>query len=105
MNPQFEHGILTMINELSTGEMRDLVRDLGINLDMEFLNIGDLQKKREQLLIYPSDHNFQYLMNALFTPLDMTDYESNFVGYNEVGGALPLNSHSHLKPYMDEPLP
>jgi hypothetical protein len=31
-------------------------------------------------------------MNALFTPLDMTDYENTFVGYNEVGGAIPFNN-------------
>ena len=34
--------------------------------------------------------NFNYFMNALFSPLDMTDYEDNFVGLNEVGGALPI---------------
>lgn len=34
--------------------------------------------------------NFTYLMNALFSPLDMTDYEDAFVGFNEVGGSLPI---------------
>lgn len=27
-----------------------------------------------------------YLMNAMFTPLDMTDHEEAFVGWNEIGG-------------------
>jgi hypothetical protein len=86
-NNQFENGVLTYLNEATYGEMRDLVRELGINSDsLEFMNVGDLQKKRETLLTQPSDHNFNYLMNALFTPLDMTDYEDTFVGFNEVGG-------------------
>lgn len=56
-NPQFEHGILTMINEVSVGDMRDLVKDIGINNDsLEFYNTQDLQKKRENLLVFPSDH-------------------------------------------------
>lgn len=44
-------------------------------------------------------------MNALFTPLDMTDYENTFVGFNEVGGALPINSYSLLRPMQEEPGP
>lgn len=90
-NPQFENGLLTYLNEASYGEMRDLIRDVGINSDhMEFFNVGDLAKKREQLFVHQSDHNYNYLMNALFTPLDMTDYEDTFVGYNEVGGGIPF---------------
>lgn len=92
-NPQFENGILTYLNEATYGEMRDLVRDVGISSDnIEFVNVGDLAKKREQLFVHQSDHNFNYLMNALFTPLDMTDYENTFVGYNEVEGAIPFNN-------------
>lgn len=42
-NPQFENGVLTYLNEASMGEMRDLVRDVGIHTDnMEFFNVGDL---------------------------------------------------------------
>ena len=42
-NPQFENGLLTYLNEASYGEMRDLIREVGINTDrMEFVNIGDL---------------------------------------------------------------
>ena len=86
--------------------MKDLVKDIGINSDsLEFMNVGDLQKHRERLLFHPSDHNFNYLMNALFTPLDMTDYEDNFVGWNEVGGLLPIQGHNLLKPVTEEPWP
>ncbi len=105
-NAQFENGVLTYLNEATYGEMRDLVRDVGINQDnLSFLNVGDLQKKREQMFIQGSDHNFGYLMNALFTPLDMTDYENTFVGYNEVAGAIPFNTPALLKPVIEEPWP
>ena len=86
--------------------MRDLVREIGIDSDnLEFFSVGDLQKQREKLLVYPSDHNFNYLMNALFTPLDMTDYESTFVGFNEIAGSIPINNYTMLKPLTEEPWP
>jgi hypothetical protein len=44
-------------------------------------------------------------MNALFTPLDMTDYESSFVGFNDVPGSLPINNYTMLKPVTEEPWP
>jgi hypothetical protein len=44
-------------------------------------------------------------MNALFTPLDMTDYENTFVGFNEIPGALPIHSINLLKPLIEEPWP
>lgn len=44
-------------------------------------------------------------MNALYTPIDMTDYEEKFVGFDEFGGLLPL-SHTHtLRAIMEEPFP
>jgi hypothetical protein len=86
--------------------MRDLVTEVGVGGEhMEFVNVGDLMKKREASFIHQSDHNINYLMNALFTPLDMTDYENTFVGYNEINGALPINSPSLLKPVIEEPFP
>jgi hypothetical protein len=72
---------------------------------MEFFNVGDLAKQREKSFVHASDHNFNYLMNALFTPLDMTDYENTFVGFNEIGGALPVNNPSLLRPVIEEPWP
>ena len=86
--------------------MRDLIRDIGIQQDtLEFFNVGDLAKKREQLFTHASDHNFSYLMNALFTPLDMTDYENTFVGYNELSGSIPINNPHLLKNVTEEPWP
>ena len=44
---------------LSDLARRDLIRDVGIHQDnMEFFNVGDLAKKREQLFVHASDHNF-----------------------------------------------
>jgi hypothetical protein len=58
-NPQFEHGLLSYLNEASYGEMRDMIRELGIKADnLEFVNVGDLQKRREASLTTQSDHNF-----------------------------------------------
>lgn len=44
-------------------------------------------------------------MNALFTPIDMTDYEEDFVGWDELSGALPINNVSWLSPIQEEPHP
>jgi hypothetical protein len=42
-NPQFENGLLTFLIEGSMGEMKDLVKDVGIADDkIEFFNVGDL---------------------------------------------------------------
>jgi hypothetical protein len=40
----------------------------------------------------------------MFTPLDMTDHEENFVGWNEVGGELPINRLSWLEVIKPEPI-
>lgn len=44
-------------------------------------------------------------MNALFTPLDMTDYESSFVGLDELQGKLSLDLSAVLKATQDSLLP
>lgn len=92
-NTQMANGVLSYVNEAAYGELRDLITDVGIKDDtIEFVNLAKLNKKREQLL-FPSDIQFRYLQNALFTPLDMTDYEDNFVSWRELPGALPI-AHS-----------
>lgn len=35
----------------------------------------------------------------------MTDYEDNFVGFNEIGGSLPISHIGNLKPVIEEPWP
>ena len=44
-------------------------------------------------------------MSALFTPLDMTDYETNFVGWNEGTGLLPLEKPNWITEIAPEPHP
>lgn len=42
-NTQYEQGVLTYLNEVTYGEMRDLVRDVGINNDsVNFYSVNDL---------------------------------------------------------------
>jgi hypothetical protein len=104
-NPQMENGILTYLNEAAYGDMRALLKDIGMNRDsIRFYNIGDIRKLSENQL-HETDDNFKYLMNALFTPVDMTDHEEDFVGWDELPGALPINNISWLSPLQDERMP
>jgi len=99
---QIEHGILTYINEAAYGEMRDLLNDIGLKDEtIPFTNYAKLKKWGEQSL-HEGDSQFHYLMNALFTPVDMTDYQDQFVGWNEIGGNVPINRQSWLLPFMPE---
>jgi hypothetical protein len=41
-------------------------------------------------------------MNALFTPLDMTDYEHNIIGFNEFDSPLPIANIHLLRPIIEE---
>ena len=56
-------------------------------------------------MLNESDNQFQYFMSALFTPLDMTDYETDFVGWNELPGCLPLDRPNWLTSIAPEPHP
>jgi hypothetical protein len=104
-NPQMENGVLTYLNEAAYGDMRALLKDIGMNRDtIKFYNLQDIRDLSKNQL-HESDGNFKYLMNALFTPIDMTDYEEDFVGWNELPGALPINNVSWLSPLQEEPHP
>mmetsp|Transcript_2464 Transcript_2464/g.3410 ORF Transcript_2464/g.3410 Transcript_2464/m.3410 type:complete len:338 (+) Transcript_2464:1361-2374(+) len=104
-NTQFEHGLLTYLREGAYGELGDLVKEVGIKRDtIPFYNLTEFRKFKDNL-VHDSDHQFTYLMNALFTPLDMTDYETDFVGWNELPGALPLNRPNWLTEITPEPHP
>mmetsp|Transcript_7241 Transcript_7241/g.6355 ORF Transcript_7241/g.6355 Transcript_7241/m.6355 type:complete len:214 (+) Transcript_7241:1560-2201(+) len=94
-----------MINEVATGEMKDLIRDVGINSDMDFMSSVEFQKNRDNLLAWQSDNNFKYFANALFTPIDMTEYETMFTGFGEMSGFLPISGANQMTPYMEELLP
>jgi hypothetical protein len=104
-NPQFEYGLLTYLREGAFGELADLVKEVGIKREtIPFFNLTDYRKLKENML-QESDNQLKYLMGALYTPLDMTDYETGFVGWNEISGFLPLSKPNWLTEIQPEPHP
>jgi hypothetical protein len=56
--PNMDHGILTYLNEAAYGEMRDLIRDVGINKDaIPHYNIDRMEYHKKNL-IHESDDRF-----------------------------------------------
>lgn len=43
------------------------------------------------------------MVNGRFTMLDMTDYDYNFSGPDEIGGQLPIANWGLLQPLIKEP--
>jgi len=104
-NTQFENGVLTYANEASWGDLRDLLKDVGINKQtIQFSNVADLMKTKDKRL-NGNDGQFDNLRNARFTQVDMTDYLYDFPSLNELGGHLPINGISLLAPLMPEMWP
>lgn len=100
-----ENGILTYLSEAAYGDMEKLVREVGINRDtIEFFNVQDVKELRSKMS-FESDVMLPKLLNALFTPLDMTDYEEDFVGWKEFPGALPISRSQWLDMRRMEPWP
>jgi len=93
---QFEHGILTYLREGSYGDLAELVKEVGIKRDtIPFYNLEEVRKYKDNM-VHDTDHQFQYLMSALFTPIDMTDHETNFISWNELPGLLPITRPNWL---------
>ena len=44
-------------------------------------------------------------MSALFTPLDMTDYETDFISWRETPGIVPIERPNWLLRIKPEPHP
>ena len=89
-NRQFEYGLLQYLYEGSGGELADLVKEVGIKRDsIPYYNVEKFRQFKDNL-IHDSDHQFNSLMCALFTPLDMTDHETEFLGWNELPAMPPL---------------
>jgi hypothetical protein len=66
-NTQFENGVLTYVNEAAWGDLRDLLKDIGINKQtIRFANVQDLIKKKDQK-VHASDINYDNIKNARFT--------------------------------------
>jgi len=48
-NPQMENGVLTYLNEAAYGDMRDLIRDVGLNKDaIPFYNLAAMNKIKQK---------------------------------------------------------
>ena len=103
-NTSFEQGVLTYVNEAAWGDLRDLLKDIGLNREtVRYSNVSDLIKAKDERT-YESDINFKNLLNARFTMIDMTDYESTFSGFNEME-TLPLSNIGHISILNPEPWP
>jgi hypothetical protein len=45
---QFENGVLTYVNEAAWGDLRELLKDIGINNQtIRFSNVSDLLKAKD----------------------------------------------------------
>jgi hypothetical protein len=103
-NTSFEQGVLTYVNEAAWGDMRDLLKDIGINREtVQYSNVSELVKAKDERK-YESDINFKNLLNARYTMIDMTDYEDTFSGFNEME-TLPLSAIGHISILNPEPWP
>lgn len=75
---------MTYVNEASWGDLKELLKDVGINKhSIRFNNVADILKSRETYIM-ESDKNWRVLANQRFQQLDMTDYEFDFPSVNEV---------------------
>ena len=102
---QLENGILTYLNESAYGEMKKLIKDVGIKDEtIEFVNLAMRMKNMDQLT-HPHDYKFKYLNNALFTPLDVSDYDENFVSFKETDERPFMPSNYLMDDMNPEALP
>ena len=59
MNNQFENGLLTYLNECAWGDLRDLLKDVGINKEtIRFLNVSDAVKAKDDM-VKDNDRNLR----------------------------------------------
>lgn len=104
-NPQVENGILTYLNEAAYGDMKALIRDVGITPDsIEFYNLARL-REFDANRPFGSDRNLPWLVDGLYSPINMTDYEERFVGFNEFPKHVPIENISLLDVLRPESWP
>ena len=64
--------------------MKELLNEVNVRKELlPFVNYTEKKRRTGELMIHPGDNQFKFVMNALFTPLDMTDYEDSFAGWDE----------------------
>ncbi len=84
-NTEVENKVLGIFHETAYGPMKKLRDEIGLKDRFESLpwtKVRDITEGKEG--IKPgnpdTDHTHTYMMNALFAPIDMTDYEESFLG-------------------------
>lgn len=66
-NVSFQNGVLTYVNEAAWGDLRDLLKDVGINKQtIQFANVADLMKAKDKFL-HGNDKQFNNLRGSRFT--------------------------------------
>ena len=95
--------MLLYIAESAFGEMKDLMNEVYVRKEtLPFKNLAEINRHKAETLIHPGDDNFKYIINALFMPVDMTDYEENFVGFNEAQGLVPFSNVNWMQRFNDD---
>ena len=95
--------MLTYLNEVAWGDLRDLLKDIGINREtLKFYNISDVIKDNDKFMKTDDKRLRDNLRNARFTQVDMTDYEDDFTGFNEVMGEMPIEGLNQLTELLPE---
>jgi hypothetical protein len=93
------------VNDAAYGDLKELINDVGINQDSIPFHNFNAQKAIDSNLVFESDPQFKLLANAMFTPLDMTDHEEAFIGWNELPGDLPISNIGRLSQMKQEAWP
>ena len=91
------------MNEVAWGDLRDLLKDIGINREtLKFYNTGDMVKNNDAQIKASDKLVRDNLKNARFTQVDMTDYEDDFTGFNEIIGEMPVEGLNQLQGKLPE---
>ena len=59
---------------------------------LPFINWGEKKRMESDLAIHPGDNQWKFVVNGLFVPTDMTDYEEQFTGWDEYPNQVPLSN-------------
>jgi hypothetical protein len=102
---KYENGLLTYATELAFGDLHELLKDIGIfNHNLETFNSTE-RDEHDDDVIGDDDENIATFMNSRYTMIDMTDYENDFPGYNEVGDDVPIMNPMLAASLNDEMTP
>lgn len=83
-NCNFENGVITYLNNTAFGDMRELLNDIGISvLTNPYSNAEEYLEAREDFNL-DSDIQWQNFEYARLPMIDMTDYETDWAGPNEI---------------------